>query len=82
MWIEKRPCHFTNEELIDSWIKMHIEFWFNNKENGFYNYTDMARGIAEYWLKNRKHGPDYNDGRIVKLQMYWDEYIDMFNEQA
>ena len=69
---------FDDARLVDNWLKLHREHWFNNPQNGFYGYEDRARGLAEYWLVNGEHGLDYNDPVIVKLMWYWDEYLKLY----
>ena len=69
---------FDDAGLVDDWLNMHRKYWFNNPQNGFYGYEDRAKSIAEYWLTNGEHGPDYNDPAIIRLMRYWDEYLEMF----
>ena len=82
IWKSTFLMAFSDEEIINIWIALHQKDWFNNKENGFYGYGNKAREIAKYWLEHHhEHGPDYNDYHIIKIQNYWDEFIEMFEEE-
>ena len=76
-WICTIAPVFDGVELVDNWISEHKEHWFNNPHNGFYGYEDRARAMAEYWLTNGEHGPDYNDPAIIRLMKYWNEYMEL-----
>ena len=78
IWVEKPPPEFTDEQLVEKWLSMHREHWFNNPINGLFGYEQQYRAIAEYWLKNGKHGEDYNDHYLIYGMKMWDEFIGMF----
>lgn len=80
IWECKHPQRYTDESLVDDWLKMHRTNWFENISNGFYGMENTFREIAEYWLKNGCHGPDYGNPKIAKAQWYWDEYLNIFKE--
>ena len=79
-WIKKQPCTFNDQQLVEEWLSMHREFWFNNPTNGFHGHEQRAREIAEYWMLHRKHGPDNDCPTVILLMKYWDEYVEMFTE--
>ena len=78
LWKKMVSPVFDDEGLVNDWLNMHREHWFNNPQNGFYGYENHARGIAEYWLVNGEHGQDYNDPAIIRLMRYWNEYLELF----
>jgi hypothetical protein len=77
-WKQKCLECFSDAGLVDSWLDMHRKNWFENRENGLYGYELRARALAEYWLAQGEHGPDYNDNNLIYLQKMWREYLEMF----
>jgi hypothetical protein len=79
-WLLKVKYSFTDSGLVENWLNMHMENWFYNTANDLYGYVEQARAVAEYWLKNGKHGEDYNDKNIIYLQGKWDSYVECYTE--
>ena len=80
LWECKSPRRYTDEMIVDNWIDMHREAWFENPINGFYRMENIFRSIAKYWLEHGEHGPDYDRPEIIKAQTYWDEYMELYKE--
>jgi len=68
--------------FINKWLTLNRKYWFQNIDNAFFGLEYKARAIAEYWLLNGKHEPDYNNYVIFSLQKYWDEYVDVIKKQG
>ena len=81
IWVEKNPKRLTDEMLVEKWLAMHREFWFEMPTNDLFGYEERFRGIAEHWLYHGTHGPDYNDHRIMYGQRMWDEFLELFTEE-
>ena len=73
-----RVERLDDKSLVESWISMHRESWFNNPTNGLYCCAGKAKAVAEYWLKHGEHGTDYNDHALIYLMNSWDEYVEMY----
>jgi hypothetical protein len=65
IWECTVPQRFDDKGLVNDWISMHMDGWFRNSRNSLFGYEDRFRALAEYWLKNGEHGPDYDDPNII-----------------
>jgi len=81
LWIQKVPQRLTEEMLIDDWISLHREGWFQNPRNGLYGYEQRYRAIAEHWLKKRRAWPRLQRPRAHIRAKLWDEFVAMFEEE-
>jgi len=81
IWVEKSPCRFTDEKLIEKWLSPKRKAWFENPKNDLFGCEERFRAIAEHWLYHGKHGPDYDDRRIMYGQRMWDEFLELFTEE-
>jgi hypothetical protein len=80
-WIDKYPAPLSDSALVDQWLDLHRENWFENEGNGLCGCELKARAVAEYWLKHGSHGEDYNDHIIIYLQKKWGSFIECFETE-
>jgi hypothetical protein len=77
-WKLKEPEFICEDDFLEKWLGY---FWtYRDEPSGIaiYEYEDMAKGIARYWLDHREHGPDYGNLSIRYIQQLWNVFIELF----
>jgi len=72
--------YLDDEYLVDNWLNIDRDIYFDNPENGLYGYELRFKAIAEYWLQHGCHDPACKEPEILYAQENWDLYMKYFVE--
>lgn len=71
---------FTETQLIDEFLRYNKN-WFTTPSNSFCQNKDSIIEYLKYYINNdRKWGNDYNMPVLAKVEEYFEEFLNLYEE--